>query len=776
MPRFDECIKIAVESGALSKKLADSLTGMEEFKLSPDEAVKALSNAYRQERKTIAINAIRISQIIKSMELHPVNPQHGLASLMGFDTTGHQITQSVEKRWEYIRASYHKQIPEMIDAFRTKYAGLSQDSKAIDEFLDVLYGKKSSDKAMNKMVEDWLALVERTRVDFNNVGGSIPKNKYFRLPQMQDPVMVGNAKFEDWFKFHKDNVDLNHMEILKGRAFIGGLEGEEFATAMRNTYDAIRTEGLSKQTPLTRQHGGMSMSKRSAQHRFIYYKDAQAWKEANRLYGRDDVFGTLGQWIDTKAHETALMSIFGVSPEANFKVAMSEIERTMENPSQLMKGRLQATFNVISKKASGGELTGFAEKMSVVSNVMIAGQLGGAILSAISDFGFAAVTSVYNDVPMVKVMSRYLKNLNVSNPQGRKDAWKVMLGAEAYMSKLRATNRFGESSGVGKTAKMAEVVVRASGLAMHTEAMRAAFAMEFSIRIADEFSKPMSQLSKKRIRGFKSYGIDEKMWDSFRKSKNHIDFPEGKVANFEVEGGEAFHRMVMTETDYAVPMPDVLGRAITSGGLERNTVAGQGMRGLFMYKSFVVSVGLKHLSRMWNQDTKMAGLGYIGSVMATTAILGGVALQAKDLIYGNTPRDIDAKFIGAAIAQGGGLPLLGDFFGSNLNRYGGGFAKTLAGPWADLLDRGTELIVGNLQDVRDGKDTNFIKEISDDINIYQPKVFYTRRLQETTVNALATMIDPSNKERLRNKDKRRGKDYGSTTWWGRDESVIDLLK
>ena len=776
MPRFNECIKIAVESGALPKKLADAITSMDEFKLSPDEAVKALSDAYRQERKTVAINAIRISEIVKNMELHPVNPQHGLASIMGFDTTGHNAVNSVEYRQRKLLYKYHSKIPTMIEKFRTKLAGLSQDGKAIDEFLDVLYGKKSSDVEMNKMVEEWTDLIELIRKDFNDVGGSIPKNKFFRLPQMQDPVMVGNTKFEDWFKFHKDNVDFNYMEVLKGRAFVGGIEGDEFAKAMRGVYDAIRTEGISKQTPLTRQHGGMSISKRSAQHRFLYYKDAQAWKEANRLYGGDDVFGTLSQWVDTKAHETSLMSIFGASPEANFNVAMAEIERTMANPSQLMKGRLKATFNVISKKASAGELTGLADKMSVVSNVMVAGQLGGAVVSAISDFGFAGITSVYNDVPVVKVMRRYLKNLNMADPQGRKDAWRAMLGAEAYLSKLHNTNRFGESSGVGKTAKMAEVVIRASGLAMHTEAMRAAFGMEFSIRLAEEFSKSWSQLSAKRLRGFKSYGVDEKMWDAFRKSKDHLDFPEGKIANFEVEGGEAFHRMIMIETDYAVPMPDALGRAITTGGLERNSVAGQGMRGLFMYKSFVVSVGLKHLSRMWNQDTTMAGLGYIGSVMATTAILGGVAIQAKDLIYGNTPRDMDAKFLGAAIAQGGGLPLLGDFFGSNVNRYGGGFSKTLAGPWADLLDRSVELTIGNLQDVRDGRDTNFVKEISDDINVYQPKVFYTRRLQETTVNALATMIDPSNKERLRQKDKRRNKDYGSSTWWGRDETVVDLLK
>ena len=40
MSKFNECIALAVKSGKLTKQLADSLTGMEEFRVSPDDAVK----------------------------------------------------------------------------------------------------------------------------------------------------------------------------------------------------------------------------------------------------------------------------------------------------------------------------------------------------------------------------------------------------------------------------------------------------------------------------------------------------------------------------------------------------------------------------------------------------------------------------------------------------------------------------------------------------------------------------------------------------------------
>ena len=139
------------------------------------------------------------------------------------------------------------------------------------------------------------------------------------------------------------------------------------------------------------------------------------------------------------------------------------------------------------------------------------------------------------------------------------------------------------------------------------------------------------------------------------------------------ERGEKFHRMVLAETDYAVPSPDARVRAITTAGQGRATVAGQGIRTIMMLKSFPITIALTHLHRAAFQATAGQKLQYLGLMMTTTTVLGALALQAKDIAAGREPRPMDNKeFFAAAVAQGGGIGIFGDYLFSDVNRFGGG--------------------------------------------------------------------------------------------------------
>lgn len=71
---------------------------------------------------------------------------------------------------------------------------------------------------------------------------------------------------------------------------------------------------------------------------------------------------------------------------------------------------------------------------------------------------------------------------------------------------------------------------------------------------------------------------------------------------------------------------------------------------------------------------------YFANFIVASTILGGVALQMKDVARGRDPRPINEKFIIAAMAQGGGWGIFGDFLFSDMNRYGRGGMSTLLGP------------------------------------------------------------------------------------------------
>jgi hypothetical protein len=71
---------------------------------------------------------------------------------------------------------------------------------------------------------------------------------------------------------------------------------------------------------------------------------------------------------------------------------------------------------------------------------------------------------------------------------------------------------------------------------------------------------------------------------------------------------------------------------------------------------------------------------------------------------------MDEKFWGAAAVQGGGLGLFGDFIFSDVNRYGQGFAMTVAGPMASFANDTFDLTFGNLFQAISGEETNILGE------------------------------------------------------------------
>src|SRR5690606_16301968 len=69
-------------------------------------------------------------------------------------------------------------------------------------------------------------------------------------------------------------------------------------------------------------------------------------------------------------------------------------------------------------------------------------------------------------------------------------------------------------------------------------------------------------------------------------------------------------------------------------------------------------------------------------------------------------------FWGAAMLQGGGLGIYGDFLFSDVNRFGGGLARTVAGPIWDTADQLRRITIGNVFEFAQGKEkTNAGREL-----------------------------------------------------------------
>src|SRR5690606_18588066 len=140
-------------------------------------------------------------------------------------------------------------------------------------------------------------------------------------------------------------------------------------------------------------------------------------------------------------------------------------------------------------------------------------------------------------------------------------------------------------------------------------------------------------------------------------------------------------------------------RAGIRGGTRAGTFWGEIVRSAAMFKSFGVTFALLYGARFWRawSSNKAAGAGYAAAVLATTTMGGALSVWLKDIVAGRDPRPIHDEdgsslpFMGAALLQGGGFGIYGDFLFADLNRYGGGITGTLTGPVVERLNTLREL-------------------------------------------------------------------------------------
>ncbi len=195
--------------------------------------------------------------------------------------------------------------------------------------------------------------------------------------------------------------------------------------------------------------------------------------------------------------------------------------------------------------------------------------------------------------------------------------------------------------------------------------------------------------------------------------------------------------------DFAVITPDARTNATMNRGTRRGTIEGEMLRLMMQFKSFPLavlqrSVGRELFARGFSGPRRgMATDLYtilrnghgewqsLAQMVAATTAMGYLAMTAKDFTKGRIPRKPNShKTWTAAMVQGGGLGIYGDFlFGETRNRFGGNLPTTVLGPTLG----GTASDIGDLYGrVLNGDDVA-ASAFSDVVN-HTPfaNLFYTR--------------------------------------------------
>jgi hypothetical protein len=749
--------------------------------IASEETVKALAaEAARTKRLKLITRQVQKDRLTDLARYNagadgPLAPTSA-AALIAADSKAPYL--NVEGLRRAIKGEAHAEIDGILADHRRTLTGALRNRAQMDEIGRALFGETDGvGVAARELADAWSRVAEMLRQRFNAAGGNIAKLERWGLPQSHDPDLVRRAGSDAWIAAVWDRLDRTAM-IDEDT----GLPFTDLALelALRDVYETISTDGLVNVTPGTAV--ARSLANRRAEHRFLHFKSYEDWAAYQAEFGAGTAFDAMMGHIEAMSRDVAAMEILGPNPEATIRWLGDSIEKQAalfgtdpRSRDRAFAGRrqLQRLWDEYRGALRRPENRRLALGFGAVRSVQTAAKLGSATLSAVGDLGTQWVARRFNGLPATSTIGEYVKLLNPASDADRRFAVRRGLIAEEWASMTAAQNRYLAEELTGEVAsRLAEGTLRLSGLTAWTQAGRWAFGMEFLDTLQGQFGKRLAELEPALRRTLERYGFTAADWDLIRATepslehKGELFFRPQDVADQRL--GDRLLAMVLTETDYAVPVADLRTRAMMNSIAPKGTIPGELARSALLFKSFGISVLINHGRRALEQPSVGGKLGYAAGLTIATMTMGALAVQLKEVAKGKDPRPMGSpEFVAAATLQGGGWGIFGDFFGAAENRFGGGFAQTLAGPVVQTAQNVGDATIGNAGKAARGEKTDVGRDVAKIVRQELPgsSIWYLRlAFNRYVADQLQAQIDPDFDERARRME-RDAEDQGQQFFW-----------
>ena len=729
------------------------------------QAEKVTREAINEKKRNLYLRANtlkkeqEITNIVKAQKEKGINGMDAAMDLIAVKLGVGRPFSNIEGRTKSIYNKISAPMHDLRDALRTKVVGLKQDVKLADDIVRFLKDGKTKDPAnmevASKLAKQWEEAALSLKTMRNKAGARIGTLEDWIIPQSHSKEKLLKAGYKKWTEYIKPKLDSARIETEQDKTLDEILKG---------AYDAIT------QVKIVQAPGKGQLAKQGEFERILHFKNGDGMVDYKNIFGNPDTFSTMDTHIRQQSNEIATMQIFGANPEANF-LKLKELARADRSMGKWDEQRLDDQWATSTGKADGDSTVnkfdrGFAAVMAGHRSIQVASKLGTAQVSAIGDLATIILGAGYRNLSSIKIIGKGLHTLlqeSVSGgtvSQNAEKASRIGVVSE-FASGSIANSRYAEVS-TGFLQRRATNVIRASGLAAWTDSFRVGFGMELAGNLSEDFGKSFDKIKYKSM--LEEYGINAKEWDIIRSTKPREvigNNGRGGVAKFadlkaissiDEELGYRVSEMITAEMDAFIIAPTDRTRRLSTGGATKGTLKGEFRRTFMTFKSFPVTMAMLHINRMGTMS-KTGKAAYTGAVIASSTIMGGVALFAYDLVTGKTPRDPFRKsFPVEALLKGGGGGIYIDLLlGSDLNKYGHDLETTLlgvsAGTFKDIVDTVYEGVA---------LDEKFIPNTYNRAVNYIPgqNLWYTRLLMERTIgDAMGEIIDPDRQKNIRKREK-----------------------
>ncbi len=800
---FRKCIEDGITAGEIKQDQADEYLnlfddlveqyngqlgpGPAQTKAGIDAAEAVRKKAIERKRRTM-LQAMTWKKISLDMENYKTitgQKDPGRAALAFFEQDATSKHLSIVQLQAAIERSATRKMDKFLATFRRDLLGRTRNKAQINNLLREIFDEDTGDAAARELSQGWKESSEYLRKRFNAAGGAIPKRKDWGLPQTHSTLKVREASERDWINFVSSRLDLDKMiDQQTGLKF----SPEKLELALKDVYETIRTDGMSKVKPSGSGYG-KALASKNTDHRFLVFKNADAWMEYQDKFGGDNPFDIMMGHISNMSRDIAFMERLGPNPMATKEFIKQTIRKgaagdaKAEDRVASQSKKIDELYNILNGTNNQPINRKLAVTMAGTRQLLQSAQLGAAAISALTDVNFNRIARQMNGLPQTKTLMQYLK---LVSPLGAEEkgrlAVRLGLTAEGWSTLAAAQMRYtGDISGPEVTRRIADFVMRASFLSPWTQAGRWAFGMEFLGKLADDAGKPIDELDPVFRKALERYNLGGEYWDIIRQTElydyNGAKFLRAEDIEFRTDIDPRLARdlatrvmaMVETETNFAVPSTSVRGRAALTGDVQPGTIGGELVRSFAMYKNFGVTLVNTHIMR-GAATPGVKGKGrYFADLLISTTIMGALAIQLKEMSKGRDPRSMeDPEFWGAAFLQGGGLGIYGDFLFSDVNRFDRGLSETIAGPVVGFGNDLKNLTIGNISEAIRGEDTKAASEMINFAARYAPgaSLWYMRLgLERMVFDQAKLWADPKANQKMRRNVRKYQREYGQDYWW-----------
>lgn len=706
---------------------------------------------------------------------------------------------AVEQQRIYWRNQAHAMMDTAFAAFRPDWLMRRRNAPVMQNVVRELFGEQTGDDIARTIAQGWTNAAEFLRSHFNRFGGHIGLLEKWGLPQGHDRRAIRAAGFEQWREFITPLLDLNRMvDHDTGRPFAESnpvLRDSSIAVALRGVYENIITDGWANREATAA--GGRARANSRADHRFLIFKNADGWINYQRRFGEPDPFNAMLNHIDALSRDIALMQVLGPNPASTVRWLGQELNRRRAladaAPDRVTNAMhlVETMYDMTTGKAYAPLNTTVATIGADFGNLLVASQLGGAVISAVpGDINLQRIARRMNGMPTTRLFTSMLRQLNPANAEHRMAAIRIGAGAQRYADRMIDQARYvGELHGHNWSRFLANRVLAFSGLTPWTEAGRASFFADALGTLADRAGQAWDALPAELRGALERYRIGAAEWDAIRATPRYMVNDLGYIRPEDIanradldpsaamELAQRVADWASTETEFAVPSGSLAGQAIARGKSPPGNASALLQDSILKYKTYSLTMLMSHGRRGLSSGRWGRRGIYFGSLLLTSMMAGAIVIQMKEIAAGRDPRDMgEPAFWGAAAAQGGGMVLLGDLAYQTLvgvSRTGGGLVEALSGPGVGKLQELVRALFGAAmspteQDVAASTASNlveFTKRSMPGGNIWYLRLALERYL----FDAIQEEIDPRWRRRLNSIEQWYRRNYGNGFWWKRGD-------